>query len=81
MYKEKAINLLKKIGVKNEVKEIKDFKLIYENKVEKSFSIVTEYGEVVFRIVNLEGGQFSKLDYFNTKYEFNRNVNLYFPFN
>lgn len=76
MEKEKAFDLLKRIGVKNDVKEIKDFKLVYENKIVQSYSIITEIGEVCFRILQLDGGTFSKLDYFSTAYQFDRNVNI-----
>lgn len=76
MEKEKALEFLKRIGVKNEIKEIKSFCVIYENKCCKSYSIITDIGEIMFRVLQLEDGTYSKLDYFNTAYQFDRNVNL-----
>ena len=74
----KAKELLKKIGVTNDIKEIKEFELIYENAIEKSYKIVTEIGEIDFRIIDLKNlnKKVSKLDYFDIAYTFNRNVNL-----
>lgn len=71
-----ARELLKKIGVTNEIEEIKEFCLVYEDKAVKSYRIVTELGEIDFRIIQLKDHKVSKLDFFNTGYKFNRNVNL-----
>lgn len=76
-----AKELLRKIGVINEIKEIITFEMLYENAVEKSYKIVTELGEISFRIIQLTDAKVSQLDYFNTAYRFNRNVNLMHPFN
>lgn len=76
MEKREVIELLKKIGVVNEIKEVMGAQIVYENKVSKSYEIVTEYGGINFRVMQLEDGVYSKLDYFNNDYKFNRNVNL-----
>lgn len=68
-----ARELLKKIGV---IKEIKECTLNYQNKIEESWKIVTELGEIDFTITQLKERKVSKLDYFNNAYKFNRNVNL-----
>lgn len=67
--------MLKRIGCTN-YSEIKTCRLIYKNACEKSYEIVTDLGEVDFRIIELHDGKYSKLDYFNTDYKFDRNVNL-----
>ena len=72
----KAIELLKAIGVTNEICEVKEATLAYESAVEKSWCIVTELGEIDFRIIRLSEKTVSKIDYCDTRYKFNRNVNL-----
>lgn len=76
MMKLNAEELLKGIGVVNEVEKIIEVGVIYTNAVETSYKIVTEYGEIDFRLIKLKDGIYSKLDYFNPAYEFNRNVNM-----
>lgn len=69
-----AIELLRKIGVVNEIQEVKLFEVTYENALEESYKIVTELGEIDFRIIKLKNGPVSKLDYWNPDYKFNRSV-------
>lgn len=73
-----AREVLKKIGVTNEIQEIKDFqKYDYHGTgIETTYTIITEIGEIDFRVIKLSSGKVvSTLDYFDTRYEFNRNVN------
>lgn len=69
------VEMLKRIGCTN-YSEIKSCELIYKNACEKSYCIVTDLGEVDFRIIELRDGKYSKLDYHDTRYKFDRNVNL-----
>lgn len=75
-----ARTLLEKIGVTNEIKEIKEASLIYKNAVEESYQVVTELGEIDFRIIKLADKTVSKIEYNDTRYTFNRSVNLMVDF-
>lgn len=71
--------LLKLIKCNNQIANIKSCELISSNKTEDCYKLVTELGELDCRIIRLKDGTVSKLDYFDTRYTFDRNVNLQEP--
>lgn len=73
---ETAEEFLKAIKCTSEPKEIRSFEFYYKKHCEISYNLVTELGEIVAKIMRLPEHDVSKLDYFNSEYKFDRNVNL-----